>query len=409
VPRPAKNKLLFTDRSLGALKPTLGRVDYMDTGLQGLGIIVRPNGKKTFFVRYRLGRRFRRVILGDYPAVRLRGLRDRARQLLGRVADGDDPQAEKVEQRGAVTFRALAASYLAVHAKRRKRTWRQDERMLERDLLPSWGHLVANEIRRRDVVLLLDRVVARGSPVMANRIRALVSKIFAFALARDLVEFNPVAGSSRPGEERSRARVLTEAEIAALWNAWEADGSVTSAVFRMLLLTAQREGEVLAMRWKDLDGQWWTIPSGIVKNKLEHRVYLSDEARSVLNWVRGLRPESEWVFASPKTTGHVVALGKAKERFRAETGIADWRPHDLRRTAATYMGRLGISRPAIARVLNHAERGVTAIYDRSTGERDIESALRVWGERLAAILRGEPEAQDVLGFKTSADVALSTS
>jgi integrase len=387
MPRPAKYALGFNERSLRALRAAGGRVDYMDLGLRGFGLTVRPTGRKTFFVRYRLRRGEGRITLGDYPGVPLAEARSAAKEVLGRVARGEDPQTERQEKRAARSFGELAQSYIEVHAKRRKRTWEEDERILRRDLLPAWGRLVASEIRRRDVAALVDGIVGRGAPVMANRVRALASKIFAFALEREIVEFNPVAGLPPQGEERSRERVLSEEEIRVLWGAWEAEGSMASGIFRVLLLTGQREAEVRGMRWPDISGAWWTVPPEIVKNKLAHRVYLGAESLVVLAALAERTGSGEWVFASPRRKGApVVSINKAKERFRASTGIMDWRPHDLRRTAATYMGRLGVSRMAIARVLNHVESGVTAVYDRSTGEHEIEEALRVWGNRLDEIV-----------------------
>ncbi|HVT17888.1 MAG TPA: tyrosine-type recombinase/integrase [Thermoanaerobaculia bacterium] len=390
MPSPPKNASAFNDRALRALRPGRIRVDYMDLGLRGFGLTVRPSGTKTFFVRYRAGRLEGRITLGDYPALTLASARTMARDVIGRLARGEDPQADRRAQRDAPTFGEVAADYLELHAKRRKRTWQEDERILRRDLLPAWRHLPAAAIRRRDVANLLDRVVGRGSPIMANRIRALASKIFAFALEREIVEFNPVAGLPPQGEERGRERVLSEDEIRTLWQAWEAEGSIASFIFRLLLLTAQREAELLGMRWTDIAGAWWTVPAGIVKNKLAHRVYLGSEARELLAELKERTGDGPWVFASPRRKGAPTAsINKAKERFRATSGIPDWRPHDLRRTAATYMGRLGVPRPAIARVLNHVDAGVTAIYDRSTAEPAIEQALRLWGNRLDEIVNGQ--------------------
>jgi integrase len=390
MPRSAKHALSLTERSLRALRSGAGRVDYMDLGLRGFGVTVRPTGRKTFFFRYRLGRREGRITLGDYPEeVSLADARSAAKEVVGRVAKGEDPQTERQEKRAAPSFGELAQSYLEVHAKRWKRTWEEDERILRHDLLPAWGRLVACKIRRRDVAALVDGIVGRGAPVMANRVRALASKIFAFALEREIVEFNPVAGFPPQGEERSRERVLSEKEIKLLWRAWEAKRSMASGIFRMLLLTGQREAEVLGMRWADISGPWWTVPPEVVKNKLAHRVYLGAQSLAVLAALAERTGSKKWVFASARRKGEpVVSINKEKERFRAATGILDWRPHDLRRTAATYMGRLGVSRMVIGRVLNHVETGVTAVYDRSTGEHEIEEALRVWGNRLDEIVRG---------------------
>ena len=398
MPRPPKHGMVFNDRALRALRPGPRRVDYMDLGLKGFGIMVQPTGLKTFFVRYRTGRGLRRLTLGSYPATSFADARSAAQEAIGRVAKGGDPQAARHAQRTAPTFGDLAKDYLELHAKRRKRTWEEDERILQTDLLPAWRNVPAAEIRRRDVALVLDRIVGRGSPIMANRVRALASKIFNFGLVREVVEFNPVGGVPPAGEERSRDRVLSEHEIRTLWGIWEAENSVTSAVFRMLLLTAQREMEVLSMRWQDIEGSWWRVPAGVVKNKLGHRVFLSDQAARLLAELRGLTGLKEWVFASPRTARHISSLNTAKQRFRALLGVHDWHPHDLRRTAATYMGRLGVARSAIAKVLNHAEPGVTAVYDRSTGEVELAQALRLWGKRLEEILGGHEAADNVVRF-----------
>src|ERR1700674_2758829 len=398
--RRAKHSMVFNDRAIRALRAREVRTEYRDAGLEGFGLRVYPSGAKAFFVRYRTERGERRYILGDYSKVPLADARTRAKDLLGRAARGEDPQGERRERRAAPTFGELAGSYLEVHAKQRKRSWKEDERMLRRDLLPAWRGVPAEQIRRRDIARVLDAIAGRGAPIMANRVRALASKIFAFGLQRGFVEFNPVAGLDKPGLERQRQRVLCEDEIRALWQQWEAEGSVSSAAFRMLLVTGQRKHEVLGMRWADIHGAWWTIPEGIVKNKLAHRVYLSAEALRLLASLEPLTGRKTWVFASPRRAGTSIAsLNTAKRRSRTATAIHDWRPHDLRRTAATYMGRMGVARTAIARVLNHVDSSVTAIYDRSTGEPEIEHALRVWGQRLDEIVRGRQPVDNVVSIR----------
>lgn len=387
--RPPKNALFFNHRALQALKPSATQVDYMCLGFEGFGIRVYPSGRKAFFVRYRRGG-LRRFNLGNFPAVSLREARAKAESILGHVAEGDDPQADRQEVLGALTFGELAASFLEKHSKHRKRSWKEDERILNRELLPAWGKLSAVAVRRRDVAWLLDKIASRPAPIMANRVRALASRIFRFAVEREIVEFNPVTGTAAPGEERKRARVLSEEEIRTLWIAWEQEGSVTSAAFRMLLLTGQRLGEVLTMRWADVSGVWWTLPPGATKNKRGHRVYLSGQAMALLEELARAGRGREWVFPSPRTKKNVTSLNVATRRFRTASGVADWSVHDLRRTVATHMGRkpLSIPRQVIGFVLGHVDGGVTAIYDRAEREPEIETALRAWGSRLEDLVRG---------------------
>jgi integrase len=213
-----------------------------------------------------------------------------------------------------------------------------------------------------------------------------------------VVEVSPVFGVRKPTVERSRDRVLKPSEIRTLWAMWEDEGSQVSVVYRMLLLTGQRRTLVTSMRWEHIEAPWWSIPRELTKNRLAHRVHLVSQAQALL---AGLpRQESGWVFASGRAAGRPVSwIGKAQERYRAASGIPDWRPHDLRRTMATEMGDLGISQETIGRVLGHVQRGVTAVYDRAKREHQVSAAMLAWGRRLEEIVHGEPAGERrVLAF-----------
>ena len=383
----AKNRVRLTDRLLRSLRADSARQQLMDDSVPNFGIRVSPTGRKVFFVRYRLGRQNRRQNLGVYPSLQLADAREQARGISVRAARGEDPQRERLEGRRATTFGELAAEYVERHARREKRRWKEDVRILDKDLLPTWRNLAVRDITAADVHRVLDRIVARGARIMANRTRALISRVFNFGVERNVIVHNPVAGVRPPARERSRQIVLSGDEVRGLWAVWTAEGSITAAAFQFLLVTAQREGEILTMRWQDLDGSWWCIPEGVVKNKQAHRVYLTPLALGVLDRLRPRTGDKSWVFASPRKAGTpIVAINKAAERFRDDSGIAGWTPHDLRRTAATYMGRIGVSRFVIGKILNHAETGVTAIYDRSTYEAEMQEALTRWALHLDGIL-----------------------
>src|SRR6266404_3065327 len=171
------------------------------------------------------------------------------------------------------------------HAKvhKRERSWREDQRMIDRELLPRWRHRKANDIKRRDVQELLDDTVTRGSPIQANHTFALVRKMFNFALQREIVEINPCMGMGRPTRPRQRDRVLTYEEIRALWQALDAQPRDVADALRLELLTAQRGGEILSMRWEDPDlgSGWWTIPAIYAKNGRSHRVPLSPQVLAI--------------------------------------------------------------------------------------------------------------------------------
>ncbi len=143
-----------------------------------------------------------------------------------------------------------------------KRSWREDERLLRREILPRWRNRKARDIKRRDVLELLDTIVERGAPIQANRVLALVRKMFNWGISRDILQANPCAQVKPPAKEQPRQRVLTEAEIRAVWVAFEQLGPVLGSVFKLRILTAQRGGEIQSMRWSDIElsTSWWTIP-----------------------------------------------------------------------------------------------------------------------------------------------------
>lgn len=402
--------LNLTDRTIRGLREEEDRTEYYDTTLPGFGVRVTRAGRKTFILRYRnASGRPRKYTIGTYRALSLADARQRAREVLGDVARGEDPASERRARRAARTFGELAELYMEKHAKRRKRSWRYDRRMLDKDLLPAWGPIKAGEITRSDVDDLLDAIVDRGSPYAANRVRALASKVFSFGIHRGVLETNPVRDVALPAAPRSRQRVLTEDEIRTLWLAVDDEkphpetgkshrltSPLMAAHFRLRLVTAQRGVEVLSMRWEDLDGEWWIIPADVAKNGLAHRVPLSDQARAEIEDLKAATGGGTWVFPSAKGDGHLAWVGKAAGELRERVGF-DWIPHDLRRTAATHMTSMGIPRLVVAKILNHADAGVTAVYDRSSYDLEKRQALVAWGARVEEIVSGKDREGRIVG------------
>jgi integrase len=287
-----------------------------------------------------------------------------------------------------VTFSKLCHEYLERYARRRKRSWREDERRIRKSLLPALGDRPVREIQRADVRLLLEAIVDRGAEIEANRTLALVRKVFNWGISMDLAERNPCALLPRPAPERRRSNVLKAGEIRALFRVLEEETKEASHALRLMLLTAQRGGEVVAMRWVDVDVQerCWTIPAESAKNGLSHRVPLSDSALGILEERLPRTRNTPWVFPSPRRLGRWSGLQKAIQRVRRRAGI-ELRGHDLRRTAASAMASMGVPRLVIARILNHAESGVTAVYDRYSYDREKREALEAWARRLEEILQ----------------------
>ncbi|NJL26400.1 MAG: tyrosine-type recombinase/integrase [Thermoanaerobaculia bacterium] len=396
-------KVKLTHRGIESFTAGKWLTDYMDDTLTGFGVRVHHTGKKVYFLRYIIDGTRRRMNLGTYPALSLADARDRAKELIGRLAKGEDPQAEKNAERQAETFGELAAEYLENHAKRNKRRWQEDERIIQANLLPVWKNKKAKNITRRDLAEVLDTIVARNAPVMANRTKALISKIYNYGLSRDIVQYNPCFGVPMPTKARQRDRVLSEAEIRAFWRALDHVEPVMAATFRMRLLTAQRGLEVLSMRWEQIRDGWWTIPPEVAKNGLAHRVPVVPQVEELLAELRKHTGGSVWVFASPRKRGaRITTITRAAMRIAEAAGIENLTAHDLRRTAASHMTSMGIPRLVVSKILNHAESGITAVYDRHGYDAEKRDALERWAAKLEEILSGGRVTDRVASFAAAA-------
>src|SRR5580765_45954 len=263
----------LTAQTIQSLKPQAQRVDYFDSTTQGFGLRVTPNGIKSWFFLYRInGRRLRRWTIGRYPTLSLAEAREKAKIAAGDLAkEGIDPAAAKIQSRDARTVGDLAEEYMTKHAMAKKTSWRADRWQLDKDVLPAWRHIPVQNIKRADVVALLDAIAnpeGRNAPQSAVHVRRLLSKMFNFALSRDYgIEYNPVQGTEPPAQSSRRTRVLDGREIGKLVHGLDAERDsgypLTAAWQRLILLTGQRPGEVLAMEWSRLelgkqDG-WWTV------------------------------------------------------------------------------------------------------------------------------------------------------
>ena len=334
----------LTAHAVQRLRPVGGqRTEYFDEFLPGFSVRVAPSGRKSFCVLYRRGRRLRRYTLGRYPPLSLSQARTMAKAALAEAAMGGDPAARKIEERQAGTFGELAAEYLERHAKPNKRSWKEDQRRIRKNLLPILGPALAKEITRADLRRLLEDIVHRPAPAEANQTHALIRKIYNWAISRDLVEDSPCRGLPRPAKIRHRHHVLSEGDIRKFWSALSHESLVVASALKLRLFTAQRGGEVITMHWDDLelDARWWTIPAERSKNGLPHRVPLSDAAIDLLRELEDT--DSPWVFPSPNGEGHIRSTQKAIERIWNQAGI-ELRGHDLRRTAASFMTSMGTPR-----------------------------------------------------------------
>lgn len=412
---------MLTDAKVRTLKAKAERYEVADGGRNGLVLRVTPNGVKTWALRYRVDGRPRKLTLGTYPTLSLIDAREAATLERAKLEKGIDPgeakrearlvaQAVREAERLATTIDKLCGDYLEKYAKPRKRSWKEDERYIEKEVKPALGKLKAREVTRAQVRDLVRRVMDRGSPIAANRLLAVVRKLFAWAVDEGIIEESPSLGIKSPGKKVSKDRVLTPDEVRAVWALLEPltprrkddpapEGPVLAMspdvrrALRLILVTAQRPGEVAGMTWEEVEGSWWTIPAERAKNGLSHRVHLSKLALEVL----GTRGEG-YVFPSPRPKAghiHINALAQAVRVNQQALGVAPFTPHDLRRTAASIMAGAGVAPFTVERVLNHTLQGVQAVYNRHSYDAEKREALNRWAGHLGRIVAGKGEEKVV--------------
>jgi integrase len=386
---------MFTDKTIRGLKhPTKGQVDVWEGGkIKGFGIRVGKE-TKTFFVGVRVNGKYRRISIGQYDegglaGVSLKEARDKAYQIVGDAHAGVAPEVRKKrEERG--TFGAVAAAFMQDYASKH-RTRDEMQRVINRDLA-EWHDRQITEITRSEIKELL-RVKARTAPIMANRTKALVSKIFTWALKEEIIDSSPALSLDPPGgseEDRQRTRKLGTDEIKLVWSSFDKLGYPYGQLFKMLLVTGQRLGEVAGMKWSEIEEDGWHIPNERAKSGKGHLIPLSSLAREIL---ANLPQFGEHVFRSRVQDKSLQSFWTAKAKL--DVNIPHWRLHDLRRTFATHLRSLGVERLVVSKLLNHAEAGVTKIYDRYAADPEKSAAMERWANRLREIISGTPASNVV--------------
>jgi integrase len=397
----------FTDKYVDGLKPKNVRFEVWDS--TGLGLRVTPKGTKSWISLYKLnGVKNRRITHGQYPNTSLSEARTKHLDTMDEVKLGLDPANKMVKQRiqdrQAVTVREFVDIYIEDYAKDNKVSWAEDQRMLLKDVVPLIGDMKLKDVEKREINQILKHVRLRKSvpnkngklgterKTAVNRIFSVVRKMFNWAVESDVIKSAPCAGIKTPFKETRRDRVLSEKEIRIFW---EGVGNArlepcTKLILKLLLVTAQRVGEITSMRWSnvDLNEGFWTIPSAIAKNRNEHLVPLSPLAVSLLLEAQSLPNDGDWIFPSPRGNNHysVMAIGQAIRKNRDSMPIDHFTPHDLRRTAASHIAGLRIAPHVISKILNHTDRSVTAIYNRYMYSDEKQEALEKWGIKLNEIL-----------------------
>ena len=398
----------LTERSVANAKPDPNRrIELWDDLVTGFGLRITPAGHKSFVVMYRMGGRLspkRRLTLGSYPRIGLGDARQMAKDALEKVAKGIDPSVgdEKGSVEGRLTFGKLADLYLEKEAHPNKRTSKEEERQINKDLRPEWGSRAAADITREDVVGVLQAVAERG-PIAANRLKSLTSSIFNWGMTYDdpetkrpLLTTSPVVNIAPFAPEESRTRVLDDWEIKAIWEALPEVNATYQRFIKSLFLTVQRRDEVARLQLSQTEevdwhewgyaGPIWTVPGPVAKNGVPNVVPLIDEAWKLINV-----PGAEYVFPAKNKKGRPISgFSKAKRAIDKKCKVEDWRLHDIRRTASTKMAELKIEPHVVERLLNHTTGqlgGVAGIYNRFQYVREKREALQRWASFLSTKLK----------------------
>ena len=392
-----------------------GRKDqlFFDEALKGFGVRVGANGKRTFVFQYKTAGKVWRTTLGTFGTeLTTAQARKKAEALRGQVRDARDPIAERrkakadaakaaAEERAAkavaiYTVDRLIEQWTEHHLSERSESYRKRVPSELRRVLKPWLEVSAAAFARTDAVQALDASKSGSGPIAANRARAAARACWAWAVKRGALELNPWEATPKPSRENSRERVLTDEEIGDLWNCAGKLGEPWSGIFRTLLLTGQRRGEVAGMLWDELDlkAGTWAIPKERTKNHRSHSVPVLSETAAVIG-AAPRRKDAVLVFEGARKTTP-SGFGKIKGRLDAlmlelavkrGAKLAPWTTHDIRRSVATGLQKLGVRLEVTEALLNHvsgSRSGIVGVYQRHGWDKEKRAALEAWTAHVLA-------------------------
>jgi integrase len=384
-------------RNLSRLKLPVDKTDaiYFDDDMAGFGLRLRASGdrvRRSWIAQYRAKGRTRRVLIGSADTLSAEQARAAAKKILAKVALGHDPQGDKVAARlkAARTLRAVVEDFLnAKKPSLRKNSFRNTELYLTGPYFKPLHTTTIGEITRADVAARLTAITRTSGSITAARARSALSSLFSWAMGEGLAEVNPVVGTNKPDDAPARERVLSEAELAALWRACRDDDY--GRIVRLLALTGCRRQEIGSMRWDelDLDRGTWVIPASRTKNGRAHTLHLPPLAMSIIASVPQM-VDRDYLFGERAAGFTKWSLGKRELDACLGAQMRPWRVHDLRRSIATHLGNLGLQPHVVEAVLNHYTNrsGVSGTYNRSPYEREVKAALAQWADHVRAIVEG---------------------
>jgi integrase len=401
--------------------PKSGRVQYFDTAHPGLALRVTARGVKSWSYIARVNGKWKRATLGRWPKLTLAKARAAAGEAAETMAAGVDPLVARRAANAAAAFanRDTVESVVNEWLRRDQagnRSHDEVKRAMERDVLSAWHDRRIQDITRRDVIELIDSIQDRGAAIMARRTLAYIHRLFNWAVARDIVAGNPVVKLPKPGRAVKRDRVLSDDELARVWSASEAVGWPFGPIVQLMILTAARRSEIGRLEWRevDLEAQALRIDGGRTKNGEPHDIALSPAAIEILKALpriadgdgnnarhvfttTGDAPVSGWSRAKLALDRKDVKLqreaAKAAGVVDEVEPLGDWRLHDLRRTVATGLQRLGMRLEVTEAVLGHvsgSRGGIVGVYQRHDYADEKRAALIAWANHVARITGGTP-------------------
>ena len=397
--------LPHNQRAIDALAPpAAGRDQYRSQVVVGLELEIMESGKRTWRLRYRVGRgrsrKFRAFTIGDAKNIKLGPAIDRARELLAAVQlEGRDPQKERTVS--GDTFDDLFTDWFDRYAKLRRKSHAYDIALYNRHIKVRLGQDNINDITRSDFAALLDEVAKKISPTQANKVQTLISAVFGWGVNEGRLDSHPGYRLPKRGVEKARERVLSDEEIRLIWRGMEGGPLSLSMIhiLRLALLTGQRRTEITEAQKAEVnfEDSAWTIPSTRTKNAVAQVVPLAPLALSILKAACSTGDKIKAVFPGRPGGGREVinphAVSRAMARLTADLKIANPPTvHDLRRTVGTQLARLGVPKDIRARVLNHVSgaRSVTdSVYNSFDYAEEKRRAMQVWEQRLQEILEGK--------------------
>ena len=393
----------LTAKTIENIKPKAHRFEVPDGGCRGLYLVVQPSsGHKSWAVRYRFNNKPRKLTLEGVGS--LAAARKAATDALHDLEQKIDPAAKKFDakaaaekaaaERAADTVEWLATQFIERHVRKlRPATQRQIEHVLDHTVLPAWSGRSVHDIRRRDCIDLIDGVAAERGAIAANRQQAWVAKFFNWLVARDVITASPMAGLPRPSKEHPRERVLGDGEIKDLWDACEAIGDPRGAFVRTLLLTGQRRSEVAGMRRSEIVGDLWTLAAARTKNAKAHTVPFSAQVSRIIEQQPRIAGAEDYVFTTGK--GPIGRFDRIKAALDAQMqpSAGPWVMHDLRRTMASGLQKLGVPLEVTEAVLNHAggsRGGIVGVYQTHQYGPEKRAALQRWADHIEGLVSGKP-------------------